>query len=182
MSSETATRLLALPNSIGSSVRSRWWCGISLSFLACNLRDSSWIRPPPRLQPRTSRGRGGLNTFFACTNLRNRRLRLTPPHHRLNFPESHHLGPGGRARFLEGKITAQQLRDLEAKATMFALNEKLGVDVLVDGEMYRGDMVAYFAEASSGIYRRRPRPASSTPPPGKSVDEEPTAVWKRGQC
>ena len=34
--------------------------------------------------------------------------------------------------------------------------EKLGIDVLVDGEMYRGDMVAYFAERLAGLHRRRP--------------------------
>ena len=29
--------------------------------------------------------------------------------------------------------------------------EELGVDVLVDGEMYRGDMVAFFAEIMDGF-------------------------------
>ena len=58
-----------------------------------------------------------------------------------------------RADFNKGKITAQQLEELERKATAFwiAKQEELGIDVLVDGEMYRGDMVAYFAERLPGF-------------------------------
>ncbi|MCX5726371.1 MAG: methionine synthase [Candidatus Saganbacteria bacterium] len=42
---------------------------------------------------------------------------------------------------------------LEKKATEFWMKkqEEIGLDVLVDGEMYRGDMVAYFAEIFSGF-------------------------------
>ncbi len=69
-----------------------------------------------------------------------------------SFPKPDYL-VRGRADFAKGKITAQQLRDLERKATAFWIEtqEKLGVDVLVDGEMYRGDMVAYFAERLPGF-------------------------------
>ena len=69
-----------------------------------------------------------------------------------SFPKPDYL-VRARADFAKGKITAQQLRDLEHKATAFWIEtqEKLGVDVLVDGEMYRGDMVAYFAERLPGF-------------------------------
>src|SRR5580704_1574099 len=69
-----------------------------------------------------------------------------------SFPKPDYLARA-RADFAKGKIAADQLRDLERKATTFWIEtqEKLGVDVLVDGEMYRGDMVAYFAERLPGF-------------------------------
>jgi 5-methyltetrahydropteroyltriglutamate--homocysteine methyltransferase len=69
-----------------------------------------------------------------------------------SFPKPDYLAKA-RAEFSKGKITADQLRELERKATKFWIQtqEKLGVDVLVDGEMYRGDMVAYFAERLPGF-------------------------------
>ena len=64
-----------------------------------------------------------------------------------SFPKPDYLVKA-RADFNKGRITAQQLEELEHKATAFWITkqEELGIDVLVDGEMYRGDMVAYFAE------------------------------------
>ncbi len=58
-----------------------------------------------------------------------------------------------RSDFSKGKITQEQLSEFERKATAFWIEtqEKLGVDVLVDGEQYRGDMVAYFAERMPGF-------------------------------
>ncbi len=58
-----------------------------------------------------------------------------------------------RTDFARGKITGEELRRLEEKATAFWIEkqEELGVDVLVDGEQYRGDMVAYFAENLTGF-------------------------------
>ncbi|OFV96167.1 MAG: hypothetical protein A3F68_04875 [Acidobacteria bacterium RIFCSPLOWO2_12_FULL_54_10] len=58
-----------------------------------------------------------------------------------------------RAEFAKGKITEAELRAEEEKATIFWVEkqEEIGVDVLVDGEMYRGDMVAYFAEKMPGF-------------------------------
>ncbi len=58
-----------------------------------------------------------------------------------------------RTDFARGKITAAELQQLEEKATAFWIEkqEELGVDVLVDGEQYRGDMVAYFAENLPGF-------------------------------
>ena|SRR5690348_16764789 len=58
-----------------------------------------------------------------------------------------------RAQFAHGKISAEELQQTERRATEFWVHrqEELGVDVLVDGEMYRGDMVAYFADHLSGF-------------------------------
>ena len=58
-----------------------------------------------------------------------------------------------RARFQRGQIGAEELADLEKQATAhwIEIQEQLGLDVVVDGEMYRGDMVAYFAENMSGF-------------------------------
>ncbi len=51
------------------------------------------------------------------------------------------------------RIRAEELYRLENRATQewMDFQESLGMDILVDGEMYRGDMVAYFAEIISGF-------------------------------
>jgi len=69
-----------------------------------------------------------------------------------SFPKPDYLARA-RADSAKGKLPASELRDLERKATTFwiEMQEKLGVDVFVDGEMYRGDMVAYFAERLPGF-------------------------------
>ncbi len=71
-----------------------------------------------------------------------------------SFPKPDYLARA-RTEFTKGKITQQQLDELERKATRFWIEkqEELGVDVLVDGEQYRGDMVAYFAERMPGFTR-----------------------------
>ncbi|MGH9359208.1 MAG: methionine synthase [Terriglobia bacterium] len=58
-----------------------------------------------------------------------------------------------RADFAQGKISRNELEEAEKRATEFWIRkqEELGVDVLVDGEMYRGDMVAYFADHLAGF-------------------------------
>jgi 5-methyltetrahydropteroyltriglutamate--homocysteine methyltransferase len=58
-----------------------------------------------------------------------------------------------RTDFDNKKISRGALEKAERQATEFWIRqqEKLGVDVLVDGEMYRGDMVAYFAEYLDGF-------------------------------
>ncbi|HEV8536661.1 MAG TPA: methionine synthase [Candidatus Limnocylindria bacterium] len=58
-----------------------------------------------------------------------------------------------RAQHTRGKIGATELEELERKATAewIRRQEDIGLDVLVDGEMYRGDMVAYFAERLEGF-------------------------------
>ena len=51
-----------------------------------------------------------------------------------------------------GKLGAAELLELERKATAewITVQEEIGLDILVDGEMYRGDMVAYFADLLDG--------------------------------
>ncbi len=58
-----------------------------------------------------------------------------------------------RARFARGALSQRDIDALAEEAIVFWLRrqEELGLDVLVDGEMYRGDMVAYFAEALDGM-------------------------------
>ena len=52
-----------------------------------------------------------------------------------------------------GKLSDAELLALEKKATeeWIRRQEEIGLDILVDGEMYRGDMVAYFAEKLAGF-------------------------------
>lgn len=58
-----------------------------------------------------------------------------------------------RTQFAKGEISREDLVRQEKEATSFWIRtqDELGVDVLVDGEMYRGDMVAYFAENFEGF-------------------------------
>lgn len=52
-----------------------------------------------------------------------------------------------------GKLGESELVELERTATeeWIRRQERLDLDILVDGEMYRGDMVAYFAERLEGF-------------------------------
>lgn len=58
-----------------------------------------------------------------------------------------------RSRHAAGKTTAEELDRLTRQATreVVALQEELGLDVLVHGEMERGDMVGYFGETLPGM-------------------------------
>jgi 5-methyltetrahydropteroyltriglutamate--homocysteine methyltransferase len=58
-----------------------------------------------------------------------------------------------RARFARGGLSERELDALAEEAVVFWLRrqEDLGLDILVDGEMYRGDMVAYFADQLDGM-------------------------------
>ena len=58
-----------------------------------------------------------------------------------------------RNRHASGKVSAAELDRLTLQATkeVIAVQEQLGLDVLVHGEMERGDMVAYFAEHMPGM-------------------------------
>src|SRR3990167_7189886 len=58
-----------------------------------------------------------------------------------------------RTQARKGAISSAELRALEERATRewIAAQEELGIDILVDGEQYRGDMVAYFAEHLDGF-------------------------------
>ena len=71
-----------------------------------------------------------------------------------SFPKPDYLVEA-RAKATRNAITRTELEALERRATEFwiRLQEELGVDVLVDGEQYRGDMVAYFAETLGGFSR-----------------------------
>jgi len=57
-----------------------------------------------------------------------------------------------RNQHARGKLGAAELVELERKATLewIRVQEDVGLDILVDGEMYRGDMVAYFADLLDG--------------------------------
>lgn len=69
-----------------------------------------------------------------------------------SYPKPDELAEA-RERFIEGELTAEDLRPLEEKATRewIEVQEEVGLDVLVDGEMYRGDMATYFARALDGF-------------------------------
>lgn len=58
-----------------------------------------------------------------------------------------------RAARARGQITQPQLDELARKATRewVTFQDELGIDIPVDGEMYRGDMAAYFAENLEGM-------------------------------
>jgi 5-methyltetrahydropteroyltriglutamate--homocysteine methyltransferase len=58
-----------------------------------------------------------------------------------------------RAEHAAGRLGDDQLRALERRATeeWIRFQEEIGVDILVDGEMYRGDMATYFAEELDGF-------------------------------
>jgi 5-methyltetrahydropteroyltriglutamate--homocysteine methyltransferase len=58
-----------------------------------------------------------------------------------------------RGQFARGEIDREQLRQLERRATRewVEFQDSIGTDVVVDGEQYRGDMVAFFAEELPGL-------------------------------
>ncbi len=69
-----------------------------------------------------------------------------------SFPKPDYLQKA-RNDFYRGKLSRQELFALEQKATQEVVRkqEEIGLDILVDGEMYRGDMVTYFAEQLEGF-------------------------------
>jgi 5-methyltetrahydropteroyltriglutamate--homocysteine methyltransferase len=58
-----------------------------------------------------------------------------------------------RSRFARREIEREELTELERRATRewIEFQDSIGTDVVVDGEIYRGDMVAYFAEEMPGL-------------------------------
>ena len=58
-----------------------------------------------------------------------------------------------RNRVARGEMDRTELEKLEMEATAdwIRRQEDLGMDILVDGEMYRGDMVTYFSEHMEGF-------------------------------
>ena len=69
-----------------------------------------------------------------------------------SFPKPDYLKKA-RAQAAKGEISEKKLRELEERATRewIHFQEEIGIDILVDGEMYRGDMVTYFAETLKGF-------------------------------
>ncbi|MBI3326572.1 MAG: methionine synthase [Nitrospinae bacterium] len=69
-----------------------------------------------------------------------------------SFPKPAYLLKA-RNQFGRGEISRGELFELEKRATreVIQLQEELGLDILVDGELYRGDMVAFFAEQMEGF-------------------------------
>ena len=74
-----------------------------------------------------------------------------------SFPKPPHLEKA-RNQFARGEISAEQLRQLERDATIQVIKEQeeIGLDILVDGELYRGDMTTYFAELMDGFQISNP--------------------------
>ncbi|MEA2507290.1 MAG: 5-methyltetrahydropteroyltriglutamate--homocysteine methyltransferase [Actinomycetota bacterium] len=58
-----------------------------------------------------------------------------------------------RSKKARGKIDVEELRNLEQRATKewIEFQNSIDTDLVVDGEQYRGDMVAYFAEEMPGL-------------------------------
>ncbi len=69
-----------------------------------------------------------------------------------SFPKPPEL-ERARLRFARGEITADALEALEREETarLIRVQEEVGLDILVDGELYRGDMTTYFAERMEGF-------------------------------
>src|SRR5919108_5101381 len=58
-----------------------------------------------------------------------------------------------RGRLARGEISRDELRELELRATKewIEFQNSIDIDLVVDGEQYRGDMVAFFAEELPGL-------------------------------
>ncbi len=69
-----------------------------------------------------------------------------------SFPKSDEL-KSARAKVRRGQMDRRELHALERAATQewIRIQEEIGLDILVDGEQYRGDMATYFAEALGGF-------------------------------
>jgi 5-methyltetrahydropteroyltriglutamate--homocysteine methyltransferase len=69
-----------------------------------------------------------------------------------SFPKPDYLLEA-RAKYARKEVSRQALEALEKRATEFWIRqqEEIGIDILVDGEQYRGDMVAYFADMMPGF-------------------------------
>jgi len=69
-----------------------------------------------------------------------------------SFPKPPHL-ERARSQHARGELSAEKLHELEREATAEVIRsqEELGLDILVDGELYRGDMTTFFAERTQGF-------------------------------
>lgn len=80
------------------------------------------------------------------------KLPLLPTTNVGSFPKPPYILEA-RRKFATEKLTAEELNKLEKQATRewMEFQEKVGLDVLVDGEMYRGDMATHFANNLDGF-------------------------------
>lgn len=69
-----------------------------------------------------------------------------------SFPKPPNLEKA-RSQYARGEISADVLEALERDETVKLIRrqEEIGLDILVDGELYRGDMTTYFAELMPGF-------------------------------
>lgn len=69
-----------------------------------------------------------------------------------SFPKPDYVRQA-RPRFARGEIDRTELMELERQATRewVEFQDSIDIDLVVDGEMYRGDMVAFFAEELPGL-------------------------------
>ncbi len=69
-----------------------------------------------------------------------------------SFPKPPYLLEA-RRKHARKQLGADELQALERQATeeWIRRQEEVGIDILVDGEMYRGDMVAFFADQMEGF-------------------------------
>ncbi|MBU1089683.1 methionine synthase [Patescibacteria group bacterium] len=69
-----------------------------------------------------------------------------------SFPKPDYL-IAGRRKFYKKEISREELSELEERATreFIEMQERVGLDVLVDGEAERGDMATFFAERLAGF-------------------------------
>jgi len=69
-----------------------------------------------------------------------------------SFPKSEELKKA-RTLVRRGQLDPKKLHEMEQAATRewIQIQEEIGLDILVDGEQYRGDMATYFAEALDGF-------------------------------
>ena len=69
-----------------------------------------------------------------------------------SFPKPPYLLEA-RRKHARKQFGVEELRALERRATeeWIRRQEEIGIDILVDGEMYRGDMVAFFADQMDGF-------------------------------
>lgn len=68
-----------------------------------------------------------------------------------SFPKPDYLARA-RTKASKGELSTEGLRELEERATTewIRFQEEIGIDIVVDGEQYRGDMATYFAENIEG--------------------------------
>ena len=69
-----------------------------------------------------------------------------------SFPKSPEL-MHARTLVSQGKMSEAEILEMEKQATKewIEFQEEIGIDILVDGEQYRGDMATYFAELMDGF-------------------------------